>query len=32
MMQESNKIRKFANYFGNNAYICTVILEIDDEH
>jgi len=31
-MQESIKIRKFANYFGSNAYICTVILEIDDEH
>ena len=32
MMQESIKIRKFANYFGDNPYICTVILEIDDEH
>lgn len=32
MMQESIKIRKFANYFGDNPYICTVKLIIDDEH
>lgn len=32
VLQKSIKIRKSANCFGNNPYICTVKLVKDDEH